>query len=184
MSLYEKITIAGFGGQGIILASKLLAQTAMAGGKEVTLMPSYGAEVRGGTANCMIIIADEPIASPVITDPSALVAMNKASLEKFAPKISQPGMIIINGSLIKQIPDTPASVRIIQIPADDLARELGAPKASNMIALGAYLGASGVLTAELAGSCLKYVLASRYHKTIGVNTKALQMGADYALNAD
>ncbi len=180
MSLYEKVTIAGFGGQGIIMSSKLLAQTAMEGGKEVTLMPSYGAEVRGGTANCMIVIADEPVASPVVAAPSSLIAMNKASLDKFAPKVNAGGMIIVNSSLIDTLPNMDKSIRIIKVPADKIARQLGVARAANMVALGAYLGASGILTPELAASCLEHILAKRYHNTIGINTQALKQGAEHA----
>ncbi len=97
---YEEVIIAGFGGQGIILAGKLLAQTAMKAGKEVTFMPSYGAEVRGGTANCMVVIADEPIACPVVGRRDSLIVMNTASLNKFAPHLKNGGLLVMNSSLI------------------------------------------------------------------------------------
>ncbi len=96
--LYEEVFIAGFGGQGIILVGKLLAQTAMSAGREVTFMPSYGAEVRGGTANCMVVISDKEIACPLVSNPQTLIVMNKASLNKFAPLIKKGGLLIMNNT--------------------------------------------------------------------------------------
>lgn len=177
---YEEIVIAGFGGQGIILAGKLLAQTAMKAGKEVTYMPSYGAEVRGGTANCMVIIADEPIACPVVGRPDSLIAMNKASLEKFGPRMKNGGLLVMNSSLIDDEPKLDGTVQILKVPADEIAVQLGNPKVANMAALGAYLGKRGRITADAAAEALPDVLAGRYHKTIPINTEALRRGAQFA----
>jgi len=176
---WEQVIIAGFGGQGIILAGKLLAQAAMKAGKEVTFMPSYGAEVRGGTANCVIVIADEPISSPVIDKPDALIAMNKASLEKFGPKIKPAGLLVMNSSLIDRMPKLDESIEIVQIPADKIAVELGSIKVANMVALGAYLQKRGLFSPEAAADCLPDVLAERYHVTIPLNKKAIQKGAEF-----
>jgi 2-oxoglutarate ferredoxin oxidoreductase subunit gamma len=178
-NFYEEIIVAGFGGQGIILSGKLLAQTAMTAGREVTYMPSYGAEVRGGTANCMVVIADEPIASPIITNPHTLITMNKASLDKFGPRVKDSGLIILNSSLIDIEPETADNVRVIKVPADELAVELGSPRSANMVILGAYMQATGIFPAEQAADCLKDVLAKRHHKTLPVNTAALKSGAEY-----
>lgn len=180
--LYEEIIIAGFGGQGIILSGKLLAQTAMVAGKEVTFMPSYGAEVRGGTAKCMVIISKEKIACPVVNRPDSLIVMNKASLSKFAPKLKNNGLLIINSSLIKTEPQLDESIEIISIPADELAVELGNQKAANMVMLGAYLHKRGSLTPDDAADALPQVLAKRYHGTLPVNTEALRRGAEFAEN--
>lgn len=178
--LYEEVIIAGFGGQGIILSGKLLAQTAMKAGIEVTYMPSYGAEVRGGTANCMVIMADEPIASPLVSAPGSLIAMNKASLNKFAPRLKHPGILILNSSLIDENPHLPADVKILAVPADEIAVSLGNKKAANMVALGAYLKCKAIFSPEDLAESLADVLAQRYHKTIPVNTQALQKGAEFA----
>jgi 2-oxoglutarate ferredoxin oxidoreductase subunit gamma len=113
MSVYEELVIAGFGGQGIVLAGKLLAQTAMRAGLEVTYMPSYGAEVRGGTANCMVIVSSQPIACPVVSAPNSLVICNKASLSKFAPRLKRGGMLIFNNSLIQSVDCAPEGVEVI-----------------------------------------------------------------------
>jgi len=177
---YEEVVIAGFGGQGIILAGRLLAQTAMKAGKEVTYMPSYGAEVRGGTANCMVIIADKPIACPVVGKPDSLVVMNKASLDKFAPHLKNSGLLVMNSSLIDDKPKLDESIEILKVPADEIAVQLGNAKVANMVALGAYLGRRGHLTADAAADALPDVLAERYHKTLPINTEALRRGAQFA----
>lgn len=181
--LYEELIIAGFGGQGIMLAGKLLAQTAMNCGREVTYMPSYGAEVRGGTANCMLVIADNEIACPVVGKPDSLVVMNKASLNKFSPILKNNGLLIFNSSLIDIEPDVDESIEVIRLPADELAVELGSIKAANMVALGAYLQARGFLDIESAIQALPEILAERYHKTLPLNSEALRRGAQFAAGA-
>ena len=178
--LYEEIIIAGFGGQGVMLAGKLIAQTAMSTGREVTYMPSYGAEVRGGTANCMIVISDQEIACPVVIKPGSLIVMNKASLNKFAPKVKTGGLLIMNSSLIDIEPQVDDSIEVISIPADDLALELGNKKAANMVAVGAYIGARGLLDIESAVKALPETIAERYHKTLPLNIEALRRGAEFA----
>jgi len=178
-SLYQEVIIAGFGGQGIILAGKLLAQTAMQAGKEVTFMPAYGAEVRGGTANCAVIIADEPIACPLVSKPDSLIAMNKASLTKFGPRAKNGAVVLINSSLVNDRPAFEQPLDIVSIPANDLAVELGNVKAANMVALGAYLEKTGIFSIDTAAECLKDVLAERYHKTLPLNTAALERGAQF-----
>ena len=177
---YEEVIIAGFGGQGIMLTGKLLAQTAMEAGKEVTYMPSYGAEVRGGTANCMVVIAEKKIACPVVGKPDSLIVLNKASLNKFGPRLENGGLLIMNSSLIDTEPNLDDSIEIVPVPADELAVELGSKKSANMVALGAYLQKRGQLTADGATQALPDVLARRYHKTLPVNTEALRRGAEFA----
>jgi 2-oxoglutarate ferredoxin oxidoreductase subunit gamma len=175
----EQVIIAGFGGQGIILVGKLLAQTAMKAGKEVTYMPSYGAEVRGGASNCMIIIADEPIPSPVVSKPQSLIALSKAALNKFETAVKKGGLLIMNSSQIDVQPQIDDSIQIVRIPVDQIAVELGGVKVANMVALGAYLQKRGLFGHEAAADCLPDVLAERYHVTIPLNKKALQKGAQF-----
>ncbi len=177
---YEEVIIAGFGGQGIILAGKALAQTAMKAGKEVTHMPSYGAEVRGGTSNCMVVIADEPIASPLVSQPNSVIVMNKASLNKFAGRIKSGGLLVMNSSLIDNKPELANTIEVLAVPADDIAAELGNPKAANMVALGAYLQKRQIFSPDAAAESLPDVLAKRYHKTLPVNTEALRRGGQFA----
>lgn len=177
----EEVIIAGFGGQGIILAGRLLAQTAMNTGREVTFMSSYGAEMRGGTANSMVVIANEPIASPLVSNPDSLIALNKASLSKFAPVVKNGGLLIMNSSLIDGKPDVDNSIDILAIPADDIAIELGSQKSANMVALGAYLQKRG-FAIDTAVKSLPDVVAQRYHKTLPTNAEALRRGAEFAKN--
>jgi len=179
--LYEEMVMAGFGGQGIVLAGKLLAQTAMRAGLEVTYMPSYGAEVRGGTANCMVIVSSRPIACPVVDNPNSLVICNKASLGKFAPRLKSGGLMIFNNSLIQNVDSVPDGVEVLGVPAEDLAVEAGSTKSANMVMLGAYLGKRGHLSPQQAAEALPDVLAERHRKTIPTNAEALRRGADYAL---
>jgi 2-oxoglutarate ferredoxin oxidoreductase subunit gamma len=179
---YEQVIIAGFGGQGIILVGKLLAQAAMKAGREVTFMPSYGAEVRGGASNCMITIADEPIPSPVVSKPRCVIAMSKAALNKFETSIEKGGLLIMNTSQIDVQPKTDKSVEVVKIPIDEIAVGLGNAKVANMVALGAYLQKSGVFSPDVAADCLPDVLAERYHITIPLNKKALQKGAQFVCN--
>lgn len=177
--LYEEMVMAGFGGQGIVLAGKLLAQAAMRAGLEVTYMPSYGAEVRGGTANCMVIVSNRPIACPIVSDPNALVICNKASLSKFAPRLRPGGQLIFNSSLIQQVHSVPEGVEIIGVPAEEIAIEAGSPKSTNMVMLGAYIGIRGHLTPQQVAEALPDILAERHHKTIPMNAEALRRGAEY-----
>jgi 2-oxoglutarate ferredoxin oxidoreductase subunit gamma len=178
--IHEEVIIAGFGGQGIMLAGKLLAQTAMNSGKEVTYMPSYGAEVRGGTANCMVVISEKEIACPVVGKPNSLIVLNKASLAKFGLRLKKGGLLIMNSSLIDDEPQLDDSIEIISIPVDELAVELGNKKTANMVALGAYLQRKGHLTIESVIEALPETIAERYHKTLPVNTEALRRGAEFA----
>jgi 2-oxoglutarate ferredoxin oxidoreductase subunit gamma len=180
--LYEEVVIAGFGGQGVILAGKVLAQAGMKANVEVTYMPSYCAEVRGGTANCMVVLSDKPIACPIVSEPNSLVICNKASLSKFAPRLRPGGLMIFNSSLIENVPSVPEGVRVIGIPAEEIALQAGSPKSVNMVMLGAYLGARGCLSPEQAAEALPDVLAERYHKTIDANTEALRRGAEFAIS--
>jgi 2-oxoglutarate ferredoxin oxidoreductase subunit gamma len=153
----------------------------MKAGKEVTYMPSYGAEVRGGTANCMVIISGKPIACPVVSEPESLIVMNKASLHKFASRLKPGGLLLWNSSLIDSPPEVDGQADVVAVPADEVAVELGSPKSANMVMLGAYLQKRGQLTSQQASEALHDVLAERYYKTIPVNTEALRRGAELAL---
>jgi 2-oxoglutarate ferredoxin oxidoreductase subunit gamma len=178
--LYEEVIIAGFGGQGILLTGRLLAQTAMKAGKEVTYMSSYGAEVRGGTANSMVVIAENRIACPLVSKPDSLIVLNKASLNKLGPRLKKDGLLIMNSSLIDTAPQLDDSIEIIAVPADEMAVELGSHKSANMVALGAYLQMRGYLSPDAAAQALPDVLAKRYHKTLPVNAAALRKGGEFA----
>jgi len=168
MSHDTEVLMAGFGGQGMLLAGKVLAQASMDSGREVSWLPSYGPEMRGGTANVIVCIASTPIGSPLIDRPRGLVAMNLPSLEKFAPKVQPGGVIVINQSLIDRDPHR-QDCSVIRVPARELAQEAGAPRAANFVMLGAYTAATDVvapeaieqaITREFTGDRVKYVETS------------------------
>ena len=179
-NLYEEVLIAGFGGQGIIMAGKLLAYASMRAGKQVTCMPSYGAEVRGGTANCMVVIADTPIASPLVNKPDSLIAMNKASVDKFVSRINNGGLLVYNSSLINERPHLLDSVKMMPVPADELAVEIGDKRIANIVILGAYLRRKNILNLDYAISGLGDVLAKKHKDVLDINTAALKRGAEFA----
>ena len=173
--MYEEIIMSGFGGQGVMLIGKLLAYTGMAAGKEVTYMPSYGAEVRGGTANCHVVISDEPIASPVVSVCDCLIAMNKASVKRFASRIKPGGLLVYNSSLIEPqaVEEIGGDFKAVAIPADDIALEIGTIRVANMVALGAYLRTRKIFSVENAIESLPSILASRHHNLLEINISAL-----------
>lgn len=175
--------MAGFGGQGIVLAGRLLAQTAMRAGLEVTYMPSYGAEVRGGTANCMVIVSSKPIACPVVSTPNSLVICNKASLSKFAPRLRPGGQLIFNSSLIEKVHSVPEGVEVVGVPAEEIAIESGSPKSANMVMLGAYLARKPIAQVQTILDVLREVLPQRRHHLIGLNEQAIRRGQELAAPA-
>jgi 2-oxoglutarate ferredoxin oxidoreductase subunit gamma len=181
-NLYEELIIAGFGGQGVLLSGKLLARAAMEQGLQVTYMPSYGPEVRGGTANCMVVMAGEPIACPLISRPDAAIVMNQASLDRFGPKLKPGGLIVLNSSLAKILPAR-NDIEIVSIPADEIAVKLGAPRSANMVALGSYLQKRNIMSPRHISDCLELVLAKRHHDTIAVNQQAIEAGARFVEKA-
>jgi len=172
----KSFVFAGFGGQGVILAGKLLAQAGTDYGLEVTWLPSYGPEMRGGTANCTVVLSDEPIGSPVVDNPTALVAMNLPSLNRFEKTVAEAGTIVINSSLVTR-PAQRDDVHVLNVPANDIAVSLGNPRAANMVALGAIVKATGVIPLELIKSTMARVLGHKdTAKLIAVNEQALDAG--------
>jgi 2-oxoglutarate ferredoxin oxidoreductase subunit gamma len=175
--MLEEVIIAGFGGQGVMLMGRLLAYAGMLEGKNVAWMPSYGPEMRGGTANCTVIISSEEIASPVVPYPRSIIVMNKPSLDKFEPTVQKDGLIIINESLIDQKVKRD-DVSIVSVLANDIANELGNLKVANMVVLGAYVKKSEVVKLETIFKALEKVLAGRNQKLIDLNKKALKQGEE------
>jgi 2-oxoglutarate ferredoxin oxidoreductase subunit gamma len=165
---------AGFGGQGVLLAGKILAETGMGLGKEVVWLPSYGPEMRGGTANCTVIIADEPIASPIVSHPRDAVVMNRPSLEKFCPLQKPKGFVVVNASLINVRPAR-ADLVVIEVPANQIAIEAGSAKAANTAMLGAYVGATAVVPFEALLEQAKHEFAKK-PKLVPVNMKCIEQG--------
>ncbi|MDJ0842112.1 MAG: 2-oxoacid:acceptor oxidoreductase family protein [Acidobacteriota bacterium] len=167
--------MAGFGGQGMLLAGKILAHAAMDSGLEVSWLPSYGPEMRGGTANVIVCISPSPVGSPLITNPRALLAMNQPSLDKFAPRVRPGGLIIINRTLIKTGTDRP-DCDIIWVDSRKLAREAGNDRAANLVMLGAYVGYSRVVPAEAVEAAVEREFTGRKAKHIPTNIAAFRAG--------
>lgn len=144
---YQEIVFAGFGGQGILSMGKFLAYAGMDAGRNVSWLPSYGPEMRGGTANCSVIVTDEPIGSPVVTQPTSLVVMNRPSLDKFEEALQPGGLLIVDSDLVSR-PSTRTDITVMYVQAQTLAEELGSKKAANMILLGALVAKTGVVPVD------------------------------------
>ncbi|MHC4129587.1 MAG: 2-oxoacid:acceptor oxidoreductase family protein [Planctomycetota bacterium] len=170
-----EVLMAGFGGQGMLLAGEILAHAAMDQGLEVSWLPSYGPEMRGGTANVMVRISEKPIGSPLISDPRGLIVMNLPSLEKFAPKVRPGGVIVVNTSLIPKDADR-ADCTVITIPAREMAQEAGTDRAANFVMLGAYVGATGVVPPEVVEKELENKFTGRKAKFAPANIAAFRAG--------
>lgn len=175
------VVLAGFGGQGVLLAGKVLARAAMKAGLEVTWLPSYGPEMRGGTANCTVVLSDEPIGSPIVDQPDVLLAMNGPSLDRFGPRLAPGGTVIVNRSLIPQSVDR-TDVRAVLLLANDLARELGEPRTANMVALGAVVASVGILPLEGVEEAMAEELGAKgRERLVEANRLALRRGHATAL---
>ncbi|CAB5111052.1 2-oxoglutarate/2-oxoacid ferredoxin oxidoreductase, gamma subunit (EC [Olavius algarvensis associated proteobacterium Delta 3] len=179
--MQSEVMFAGFGGQGILLSAKILAHAAMKDGYEVAWIPSYGPEMRGGTAYCTVVVSDRPIGSPIIRNPLHLVAMNRPSLEKFAPHVKQGGVILINSSLIK-ISSSRDDVDEIRVPVTDIAKDLGSTRSANIVALSAFVARSRILDMDLIRDCIKEEFANK-EKIIPLNLAAVDEGQKAGLTA-
>lgn len=179
--MLKEVVFAGFGGQGVMIAGQILAHSAMEEGLNVVWLPSYGPEMRGGTANCSVVISSDPVASPVVPTPGAAVVMNNPSLERFGPTVKKGGVLIINSSLIN-IDANRDDVTKILIPANEIAMELGSGKAANMVVLGAYVGATKAVSMKTLKSFVKRKFASK-PQFVDLNLNALQEGHDRAVAA-
>ena len=177
--MQSEIKFAGFGGQGIMLMGQILAQAAMNEGSEVVWIPSYGPEMRGGTAYCTVVISDRLIGSPIIRNPQHLVAMNRPSLEKFAPAVKPRGVIFVNSSLIS-IHSGREDVDEIRVPIIEIAKNLGNVKAANIVALSAFVARSEVVDSDSLESAVRAKFAQK-EKLIPLNLKALEEGRKAAL---
>ena len=176
--MYADAIIAGFGGQGVVLAGTLLAQSAMDHGLHVTFMPVYGPEMRGGTANCTVVLSDEEIGSPIIQRPVGLIALNRPSLEKFQPRVADGGVAIVNTSLIDAQYMEKGRIKAYGVPCNDIADKLGNARMINMVALGAFVKATNALPLEAVQKGLSHVVSAHYSHLIPKNAEALQAGYD------
>lgn len=171
-----KTIFAGFGGQGVLSMGLNLAQAAMLEGKNVTYLPSYGAEVRGGTANCTVAVSDEEIASPVASSPDFIIAMNQPSLVRFQNQIRSGGVLFINSSLI-EAEISRGDIDIVRVPANSIAEKLGSPRSANMVMMGAFTKKSSIVSVSSVIEGLKSALKDK-QKLIAINEKALMAGYD------
>jgi 2-oxoglutarate ferredoxin oxidoreductase subunit gamma len=174
-----EVLMAGFGGQGTLLAGKVLAQASMDLGREVSWLPSYGPEMRGGTANVIVCIASTPIGSPLIESPRGLIVMNLPSLEKFAPKVRPGGVIIVNQSLIDRDPHRD-DCTVIKVPSRELAQQAGAIRAANFVMLGAYIGATGAVPPAAIEQAIAEEFAGDKAKFIATSVAAFRAGVEAA----
>lgn len=172
------IIFSGFGGQGIQAAGKLIAYAGMLEDKFVSFLPSYGPEMRGGTSNCHVIVSDEPVGSPILNSATALMAMNRPSLDKFESSVVPGGIILLDSSLVNRNPDR-KDVKVFAIPATQIASDMGNLAYANIIMLGKLIEETGAVSAEFFEKGLKKVLPEKKHYLIPEEMKALELGMKY-----
>ena len=174
----NQILIAGFGGQGVLFAGKFLAYKGLLEEKQISWLPSYGPEMRGGTANCSVIISDEPVGSPIVSNPDALIAMNLPSLDKYEPAVAPGGKVFIDSTLIdrKALRD---DIDAYYIPATKMAADAGIPTLANMIILGKMIKETGAVSFENLLDAMKKVVSAKRAELMDINIKALETGYNY-----
>jgi 2-oxoglutarate ferredoxin oxidoreductase subunit gamma len=178
----ERIIVAGFGGQGVLMIGKLLAHAGMMEGKQVSWLPSYGPEMRGGTANCHVIIADHAIGSPVVTQASGVIVMNPPALEKFEASVKPGGRLLINSSLSARTASR-QDINVLEIPVNDIANKQGSLKVANVVMLGAYIALSKVVQKESILEAIKAVLGQHKQHLLDINLRALEEGIKFAMRS-
>ncbi|NOY64440.1 MAG: 2-oxoacid:ferredoxin oxidoreductase subunit gamma [Nitrospirae bacterium] len=181
------VIVAGSGGQGVLLLGRLIAYTGMLAGRHVTWFPSYGAEMRGGTANCTVVISDTTVGSPIVEQPDSLIIMNCPSLKRFITRLKDKGTLIYDSSLINDstCPDGDLAnigrYNLIAIPASNEASALGSIRYANMVLFGAFLGHSGLAGIKTAEEALYEMLSQRHHHLIEENLKAIKRGLEMVM---
>lgn len=172
--MQNEVMFAGFGGQGIMLIGQMLAYAGMGEGKNVVWLPSYGPEMRGGTAYCTVVVSEKDIGSPIIDRPISIAVLNRPSLDKFHTKVKTGGLLVVNTSLIDTTTDR-KDIDILDVPANEIALEAGTGKAANMVVLGAYVGRTKAVTLDSLRSLVRYQFKSK-PQFIDVNLKVLEKG--------
>lgn len=170
-----QILIAGFGGQGVLFAGKFLAYKALLENKQLSWLPSYGPEMRGGTANCSVIVSDEPVGSPIVSKPDILIAMNLPSLDKYENDVVPGGIIFVDSTLIERKVER-TDVKVVYIPSTKLARDIEAPTLANMIMIGKVIKETGVVSYDDIDKALGKVVSARKANLLEINYKALDCG--------
>jgi len=173
-----EIVFAGFGGQGVMSMGMMVAYAGMIEEKNVSWIPSYGPEMRGGTANCAVVVTSDEIGSPIVTDPDVVVAMNLPSMTKFESKLKKGGILIYNSSLIER-EEGRDDITVIGVPANEIANELGNSRVANMVVMGALLAKTGVASNESVKAALRKVLPAHRHDLLPVNEQAMERGSEY-----
>ncbi len=176
--MYQGVIMSGFGGQGIISAGILLAYSGMVDDKHVTFFPAYGAEMRGGTANCSVVVSSEEVASPVVSTPDSLIVMNEPSLLKFEPALKPQGLLLINKSLVSSQPQR-TDVNAVTIDANKIAEGIGTVKCANMVMLGALISRTKAVSLESVIKTLPKVFPRAKKEMIDINVEALKKGATF-----
>ena len=179
----QEIIVAGFGGQGVLSFGQILAYAAMVEGKEVSWMPSYGPEMRGGTANCIVIISSDRISSPIVTRFDSAIVLNQPSAEKFAPQVKSGGFLLYEQSSVIRVPMRD-DIEMLGIPAAIEAAKLKKRQVVNMILLGAFLAKKPLVEEQSVMSALKKVLPERHHHLLPLNEEALQVGRNYVVTSN
>jgi len=175
----QRIIIAGFGGQGVLMLGKLLAHAGMIEGRQVTWLPSYGPEMRGGTANCHVIISDATIGTPIVTEATGAIVMNLPSLDRYEQAVQPGGWLLVNSSLIPRAPSR-RDVRFLPVPANDIALRQGSPRVANVVMLGACLAASQVVQKASIVAAIEDVLGASKQHLLAINLNALEAGLAFA----
>jgi 2-oxoglutarate ferredoxin oxidoreductase subunit gamma len=174
------IVLAGFGGQGILFLGKMIAMAGMLEGKQVSWIPSYGPEMRGGTANCSVVVSDRLIGTPMVTHPNVLVAMNRPSLEKFESKMQPKGFLLINRTLI-EIPHTRQDIEALYLEITGLAGKIGNPRLANIVALGGLISRVPIVSKDSVIEALRLELSGKKAALLQLNLQALDAGQQAAL---
>ena len=173
-----EILIAGFGGQGVLFAGKFLAYKGLLENRHLSWLPSYGPEMRGGTANCSVILSDDNVGSPIVSKPDVLIAMNLPSLDKFEKDVVPGGTIYVESTLISR-KVARDDVKVFYVPATELAKSIGAPTLANMVMIGKFIRESGAVSYDELDAALKKVVSARHANLLEINKKAIDTGYNY-----
>ena len=173
--MLEQLVISGFGGQGILLAGQLLGYAAVLEGKKVTYLASYGPEMRGGTANCQVVISDRRITSPVFSQPTSVIALNLPALDKFEPTIKLGGVLVVNSNMVNR-KSFRGDIQFCEVPANRIAEELGNSRMANVVALGGYIAASRVINPQSVIDCLPKLFSGEKSRLVPANAEAFKAG--------
>ena len=177
--MYQGIRIAGFGGQGVVSAGILLAQAGVENKKNASWLPSYGPEMRGGTANCSVVVTDGEVYTPIVSAPDTVIVMNEPSLPKFEPLLKKGGLLILNSSLLNSRP-TRKDITTVCVPCNEMAQKVGMDRIANLVALGAYIKLTGAVTLESVEHAMKKVYKRAKPEMLELNKKALEAGFNAA----